>query len=69
MHNTFRVSQKPYNLNATSEPTVDLIEALFVVDTPAKPAVRNQAGHSAMPGRNPGQAGSPKRDFSPPQQR
>ncbi|MYA72434.1 sigma-70 family RNA polymerase sigma factor [Candidatus Poribacteria bacterium] len=46
--------QKPYNLNATSEPTVDLIEALFVVDTPAKPAVRNQAGRSAIPGRNPG---------------
>ena len=46
--------QKPYNLNATSEPTVDLIEALFVVDTPAKPAVRNQAGSSATPGRNPG---------------
>jgi len=46
--------QKPYNLDATSEPTVDLIEALFVVDTPAKPAVRNQAGRSAIPGRNPG---------------
>ena len=46
--------QKPYNLNATSEPTVEIIEALFVVDTPAKPAVRNQAGSSATPGRNPG---------------
>ena len=51
--------QKPYNLNATSEPTVDLIEALFVVDTPAKPAVRNQAGSSAIPGRNPGAGQQP----------
>ena len=51
--------QKPYNLNATSEPTVDLIEALFVVDTPAKPAVRNQAGRAAIPGRHPGAGQQP----------
>ena len=51
--------QRPYNLNATSEPTVDLIEAVFVVDTPAKPAVRNQAGNSATPGRNPGAGQQP----------
>ena len=46
--------RKPYNLNATSEPTVDLIEAVFVYDSPAKPAVRNQAGSSTTPGRDPG---------------
>ena len=51
--------QKPYNLNATSEPTVDLIEAVFVVDTPAKPAVRNQAGSSRTPGKNPGAGQKP----------
>ena len=51
--------QKPYNLNATSEPTVDLIEALFVIDTPAKPAVRNQAGSSATPGKSPGSGQQP----------
>ena len=51
--------QKPYNLNATSEPTVDLIEALFVVDTPAKPAIRNQAGSSATPGKSPGAGQKP----------
>ena len=55
--------QKPYNLNATSEPTVDLIEALFVVDTPAKPAVRNQAGSSATPGRGPGAGQQPNARF------
>ena len=51
--------QKPYNLNATSEPTVEIIEAVFVVDTPAKPAVRNQAGSSTTPGRNLGAGQQP----------
>ena len=46
--------QKPYNLSATSEPTIELIEAVFVVDSPAKPAVRSQAGSSAIPGKSPG---------------
>ena len=51
--------QKPYNLNATSEPTVEIIEALFVYDSPAKPAVRNQAGSSAIPGKSPGAGQTP----------
>ena len=55
--------QKPYNLNATSEPSVDLIEALFVYDSPVKPAVRNQAGSSATPGRGPGVGQQPNTRF------
>ncbi|MDE0684792.1 MAG: RNA polymerase sigma factor, partial [Candidatus Poribacteria bacterium] len=55
--------QKPYNLNATSEPTVDLIEAVFVVDTSAKPAVRNQVGSSVTAGRNPGAGQQPNAQF------
>ena len=51
--------QKPYSLNATSEPTVELIEALFVYDSPAKPAVRNQAGSSTTPGKSPGTGQQP----------
>ena len=51
--------QKPYNLNATSEPTVEIIEAVFVYDSPAKPAVRNQAGSSTTPGRDPGAGQQP----------
>ena len=51
--------QKPYNLNATSERTVEIIEAAFVLDSPAKPAVRNQAGNSATPGKNPGAGQKP----------
>lgn len=46
--------QKPYNLNVTSEPTVEIIEALFVLDSPAKPAARNQVGNSVTPGNSPG---------------
>ena len=55
--------QKPYNLDATSEPTVEMIEALFVYDSPAKPAVRNQVGSSATPGRNPGAGQQPNARF------
>ena len=51
--------QKPYNLNATSERTVELIEAVFVLDSPAKPDVRNQAGSSVSPGKNPGAGQKP----------
>ena len=46
--------QRPYNLNATSEPTVEIIEALFVLDSSAKPATRNQAGNSVIPGKSSG---------------
>ena len=51
--------QKPYDLNATSERTVEIIDAAFVLDSPAKPAVRNQVGSSATPGKNPGAGQQP----------
>ncbi len=51
--------QKPYNLNATSERTVEIIDALFVLDSPAKPAVRNQQGSSDIPGKNNGTGEKP----------
>lgn len=46
--------QKPYSLDATSEPTVEIIDAVFVLDSPAKPALRSQAGSSVTPGKGPG---------------
>ena len=46
--------QKPYNFSAISEPTVEIIDAVFVIDSPAKPAVRSQAGSSVLPGKSPG---------------
>ena len=51
--------QRPYNLNAASEPTVEIIEAVFVYDSPAKPDVRNQAGSSITPGNTPGAGQKP----------
>ena len=51
--------QRPYDLNATSERTVEIIEANFVLDSPAKPAARNQAGRSTTPGKNPGAGQKP----------
>lgn len=51
--------QRPYNLNATSEQTVEIIEAAFVLNSPAKPAVRNQTGSSIVPGKSPGAGQQP----------
>ena len=56
--------QRPYNLDATSEPTVELIDAVFVVDSPAKPAVRNQPGGSDTPGKSPGAGQKPDASLS-----
>ena len=46
--------QRPYNLNAQSETTVEIIEAPVVLDTQAVPDVRNQAGRSDTTGRDSG---------------
>ena len=46
--------QKPYSFDATLEPTVEIIDAVFVLDSPAKPAVRYQPGSSVTPGKGPG---------------
>jgi len=51
--------QKPYNLDATSEPTVELTEARFVLNSPAKPAVRDQAGRAVLSGRSGGAGQKP----------
>ena len=46
--------QKSYSLDAVSEPTVEIIDAVFVLDSPAKPSIRTQAGSSDTPGKSPG---------------
>lgn len=46
--------QKPYNLNAQSEITVEIIDAPIVVDTQAKPDLRNQAGRFDTTGKSSG---------------
>ena len=51
--------QKPYNLDAVSEPTVEIIDAIFVLDSPAKPAVRHQPGSSSITGKGIGAGQNP----------
>ncbi len=46
--------QKPYNLNARSETTVEIIDAPIVLDTQAKPDLRNQAGRFDTTGKSKG---------------
>ena len=38
--------QKPYSFEATSEPTVEIIDVPIVLETDAKPSVRNQMGQT-----------------------
>ena len=44
--------QRPYSFEAQSEPTIEIIEAPVVLETDAKPAVRNQIGQAAIPGKS-----------------
>ena len=46
--------QKPYNLNAQSETTIEIIDAPIVLDTQAKPDLRNQAGRFDTTGKSKG---------------
>ncbi len=46
--------QKPYNLNAQSETTVEIVDAPIVLDTQAKPDLRNQAGRFDTTGKSSG---------------
>ena len=44
--------QRPYSFEAQAEPTIEIIEAAVVLETDAKPSVRNQIGQVATPGKN-----------------
>ena len=46
--------QKPYSFEAESERTIEIIDAPVVLNSEAKPAVRNQAGRDAAADRNDG---------------
>ena len=46
--------QRPYSFEAQSEPTIEIIEAAVVLETEAKPAIRNQIGQTTIPSRNNG---------------
>ena len=44
--------QRPYSFEAQAEPTIEIIEAAVVLETIAKPAIRNQIGRAATPNKN-----------------
>ena len=44
--------QRPYSFEAQSEPTIEIIEAAVVLETDAKPDIRNQIGQAATPGKS-----------------
>ena len=46
--------QKPYSFQAKSEPTIEIIETLVVLDIDAKPAVKNQVGRADISGKSTG---------------
>ena len=46
--------QQPYNLDATSEMTVELVDAPIVLNLASKPDVRNRLGKSTIPNRGSG---------------
>ena len=46
--------QQPYNLDATSEMAVELVDTAIVLDITSKPDVRNQIGKSTIPNRGNG---------------
>ena len=46
--------QRPYNLDATSEMTVALIDAPIILNLTSKPDVRNQIGESTVPNKGSG---------------
>ncbi len=46
--------QKPYNIDATSKPTIEIVETPLVLQSPTEPAVRNQVGRSDVNGESNG---------------
>jgi len=43
--------QKPYNFEATSEPTIEIVDTAVVLDMDSKPDVRNQLGRAGAIGK------------------
>ena len=51
--------QKPYNFHATSEMTVEIIEAPVVLNLESKPDIRTQIGNAEAPSKNDGAGQQP----------
>ena len=46
--------QRPYSFEAQSEPTIEIIEAAIVLETDARPDIRNQVGQATISGKSSG---------------
>ncbi len=51
--------QKPFSLTAQSEPTIEIVDARLVLESPAKPAISNQVGRSDELSNNDGTGQEP----------
>ncbi len=51
--------QKPYSLEATSKPMVEIVDTSIVLESPVKPAVSNQVGRSDILSNNDGTGQKP----------
>ena len=51
--------QKPYNIEAISKPTIEIVETPLVLQSPTEPAVRNQVGRSGVNGQSKGEGQKP----------
>ena len=51
--------QKPYSLEATSKPMIEIVDTSIVLQSPAKPAVSNQVGRSDVLNNNDGMGQKP----------
>ena len=58
--------QKPYSFEVQSEPTIEIIEALTILDTDAKPAVQSQVGRIAALDKSNSTGSQVSEEVSPP---
>ncbi len=58
--------QKPYSFEAQSEPTIEIIEALTILDSDAKPAVRSQIGRVVALDKSNNNGSRSSEEVSPP---
>ena len=57
-HNLIRF-QKPYSIEATSKPTIEIVDTPIVLQSPAKPAINNQVSRSDVLSNNDGTGQEP----------
>ena len=58
--------QQPYSFEAQSEPTIEIIEAAVILETDAKPAIRNQIGRAAIRDKNSNTSGQVSEELEAP---